>query len=232
MKTQDDANTLILHNSGDSRVVARLCLHRGEDFGSISQSACPSYLIDWQAASGRQDSVHVGTGGRPGPGRKNRPADLPGRLSSLRTGSLKPIRVSGTVRIYEYTDYDENEDDPQPDHIFQFNDGGWNAHRAEGTLGQTYNVFLPYVKKDKGHAVCALRVEYESEDGRKVSSAFTQVTLASKTSAKPASALRRNIIQNKSNRDATGVVTDMRTESTGQPERKLESTTIKLPPKR
>lgn len=155
-----------------------------------------------------------------------------GQIIFFSHGDPEPIRVSGTVRIYEYTNYDENEEDPQPDHIFQFNDGGWNAHRAEGTLGQTYNVFLPYVKKDKGHAVCALRVEFESKDGRKVSSAFTQVTLASKTSAKPAAALRRNIIQNKTNRDTPGVVTDMRTESDGQPHRKLESTTIKLPTKR
>lgn len=148
-----------------------------------------------------------------------------GQVMFFGYGEATPIKTDGIVRIYEYTDYDPDEAEPEPAHVFVFDNGGWNAHMAEGTLGRTYNVFLPYVEKKTNHVVCALRVEYESKDGRKTSSPFTQVTLAAKTSSKPAAALTRNIVKKKE----SGIRQVSGEQPQKVPERKLESTTIKLP---
>ena len=86
-----------------------------------------------------------------------------------------------------------------------------------GTVGETYNVFLPYVRKDKKTTVCGLRVEYEAPDGRITTSPYTEVTLGMQASNRPASGLQRHQIKNIS--------------SGKKPEKdvKLESTTIQLP---
>ena len=148
-----------------------------------------------------------------------------GQIMFFGYGEPTPIQTDGIVRIYEYTDYDPNDEDPEPAHIFTFDNGGWNAHRTHGTLGETYNCFLPYVEKKTGHVVCALRVEYEAKDGRKVSSPFTEVTLAAKTSTKPPGALTRNIVKKK----ATGIQQVSGEQPAEKPARKLESTTISIP---
>lgn len=163
-----------------------------------------------------------------GQGLDEKPArGFAGQVMFFTHGKPTPIKVKGTVRIFEYIDYDSEAPDREPDHTFTFDSGAWSAHRAEGTLGHSYNVFLPYVKKDKGHAVCALRVEIETEDGHKVSSPYTEVTLASKTSNRPASAMKRDIV-NRSQRSNADVLQASREIET-KPERKLESMTIQLP---
>ena len=152
-----------------------------------------------------------------------------GQVMFFTHGDPSPIKVNGTVRVYEYANYDDTQADHEPIHTFTFVDGGWDAHRVEGTLGQTYNVFLPYVADNKRHAVCALRVEYESADGRKVSSPFTKVTLASKTSTQAASGLQRHAIKNQTIGRAKDVsIHDLETGVT-QKKKRMESTTIQLP---
>jgi len=167
-------------------------------------------LCLWEAAEGQ--------------GLDEKPArGFAGQIMFFTHGKASPIKVNGIVRIFEYVDFDADDEDPTPTHVFTFDSGAWNAHRAEGTLGQSYNVFLPYVQKDKGHAVCALRVEIETEDGRKVSSPFTEVTLASKTSNRPAKAMQRDIVdrtEKTNSKDQTPKLAEVR---------KLDSMTIPLP---
>ena len=161
-----------------------------------------------------------------GQGLDEKPArGFAGQIIFFGYGEATPVKTDGIVRIYEYTDYDADDPDPEPAHVFVFDNGGWNAHRTEGTLGQTYNCFLPYVEKKTGHVVCALRVEYEAKDGRKVSSPFTEVTLAAKTSTKPPGALTRNIVKNK----RFGIQQVNGERPAEKTARKLESTTIKIP---
>ena len=143
-------------------------------------------------------------------------------------GEPSPVKVNGIVRIYEYVDFDDSLSEHQPIHEFIFDDGGWNAHRTESTLGETYNVFLPYVLKDGRHNVCALRVEFESEDGRKVSSPYTEVTLASKTTRKATQALARDIVTNKETKRGKDVSMVSASKKTEEAE-SLESMSIKLP---
>lgn len=167
-------------------------------------------LCLWEAAEGQ--------------GLDEKPArGFAGQIMFFTHGKASPIKVNGTVRIFEYVDFDDGDEDPTPAHVFTFDSGAWNAHRAEGTLGQSYNVFLPYVKKDKRHAVCALRVEIETEDGRKVSSPFTEVTLASKTSSRPAKAMQRDIVSRSEKTNSKAQQPEPKEE------RKLESMTIQLP---
>jgi hypothetical protein len=139
-------------------------------------------LCLWEPAEGQ------GLDGKPSRG-------FAGQILLFPHGSPSPISVHGKIHIYEYVHFDPDDEDPQPIHKFTFDDGGWNAHRTESTLGESYNVFLPYVPKDKGRASCALRVEYISPDGRVISSPYTEVQLAAKTSNRPASAVRRNILK-------------------------------------
>ena len=138
-------------------------------------------LCLWEPAEGQ------GLNGRPSRG-------FAGQILLFPHGSPSPIPVHGKIHIYEYVNFDPNDEDPQPIHKFTFDDGGWNAHRTESTLGESYNVFLPYVLKDKGQASCALRVEYVSPAGRVISSPYTEVQLAAKTSNRPESAIRRDIL--------------------------------------
>jgi hypothetical protein len=138
-------------------------------------------LCLWEPAEGQ------GLDGRPSRG-------FAGQILLFPHGSPSPIPVHGKIHIHEYVHFDPDDEDPQPAHRFTFDDGGWNAHRTESTLGETYNVFLPYVLKDKGHASCALRVEYISPEGRVISSPYTEVQLAARTSNRPESAIRRDIL--------------------------------------
>lgn len=92
-------------------------------------------------------------------------------------GEPTPIPVHGEVRIYQYENYDPDERSPKPIHVFVFDDGGWNAHQAESTVGHSYNVFLPYVNDHPGTARCALKVEFTSDGGRPIASAITPIKL-------------------------------------------------------
>lgn len=172
-------------------------------------------LCLWEAAEGQ------GLDGKPARG-------FAGQIMFFTHGDPSPVRVNGKVRIFEYTDYDSEAPNPRPEHLFEFDAAAWNAHIAEGTIGETYNVFLPYVKKHKGHAVCALRLEYEDADGRVTSSPFHSVTLASKSSLKTLSDIHRHVVQQQTSEPSRDVSV---TENAKPAAKKLESTTIKLPGK-
>ncbi|MCP4510530.1 MAG: hypothetical protein GY826_29490 [Fuerstiella sp.] len=176
-------------------------------------------LCLWEPAEGQ------GLDGRPSRG-------FAGQILMFAHGSPSPISVHGKISIYEYVNFDPDDVDPQPIHKFTFDDGGWNAHRTESTLGESYNVFLPYVVKNNGHATCALRVEYTSEEGRVISSPYTEVTLTAKTSNKPLSALRRNILSDSGERSTDRDHKSGRRNPDAELEGEvptIESTTIALP---
>lgn len=124
-------------------------------------------LCLWEAAEGQ--------------GLDEKPArGFAGQIMFFTYGDPSPIKVDGTVRIYEYADYGESVDDPEPIHEFVFESTAWNMHRAEGTLGHSYNVFLPYVRKGSERVNCALRVEFEDRNGKKTSAPFTEISLSGK----------------------------------------------------
>ena len=179
-------------------------------------------LCLWEAAEGQ------GVDGKPARG-------FAGQVLFFGHGEESPSEVNGEVIIYEYADYDANEVDPQPLHRFRFDSKAWSRHMTDGTLGLSYNVFIPYTKKSKLHDVCALQVVYISEDGRRVTSPFTEVTLASRTSGAPQKAMTRNIVTNSTNKNRLKQlgkrISDSQKAAATKTEDPLNSMTIALPQK-
>ena len=103
-----------------------------------------------------------------------------GQVMFFEHGNPTPVQVAGEVVIYQYKDYDPDAEEHTLLHTCRFDSGAWKAHRTEGTLGDTYNVFLPFTEKHKDRIVCALRVEITLANGHKISSPYTEVTLAGK----------------------------------------------------
>lgn len=151
-----------------------------------SRSAKPvaKILCLWEAAEGQ------GLDERPSRG-------FAGQIMFFTYGDPSPMKVDGTVRIYQYADFDSEEIDPTPVHKFKFDSTAWNVHRSEGTLGHSYNVFLPYVLKHKGLARCSLRVEFEDSNGQITSAPMTEVVLPNKQKSQAASAMQRPVITNR-----------------------------------
>lgn len=103
-----------------------------------------------------------------------------GQVMFFEHGNPTPVQIAGDVVIYQYKNYDPDAEEHTLLHTFRFDSGAWQAHRARGTLGDSYNVFLPFADKHKERVTCALRVELTLENGRKISSPYTEVTLAGK----------------------------------------------------
>jgi len=159
-----------------------------------------------------------------------------GQVMFFTYGKPSPIKVKGTVRVMLFANYDASQLDPQPEHVFTFVEDGWEAHRSEGTLGTSYNVFLPAgdVANDVSHTY-GLRIEHTDTTGRVTKSPFTEVTLAPKTTpdAASASAIRRDIVRRV---ESETKIDDQRTRSAARNgvsrdriEDRLDTMTISLP---
>jgi len=152
-----------------------------------------------------------------------------------------PLKIDGDVRIYQYDNYDPDEINPKPIHVFQFEQNAWNAHHAETTFGHSYNVFLPYVKRHRDRAHCALKVEFTPKNGRTIVSPITEITLdARRSRPRTQSAVQRNVLQQQAGADTTPVRRrSSATQSTPDPGgpvtakridgKQLDSLTIQLP---
>jgi hypothetical protein len=139
-----------------------------------------------------------------------------------------PVKVDGKVVIYQYDQYDDTQLNPQPIHSFTFEPDAWNVHCTNGTLGQTYSVFVPYMAPNTGTVNCGLRVEFHCADGRKVSSDITSVLLlgkSSSTSATTSAFSRTDILSRQIGRKQQNAA---RTVSSTRRD-KLDSVTIPLP---
>lgn len=96
-----------------------------------------------------------------------------------------PVAVDGSVRIEEYEDQAGVTEEGEPLHIFQFDAKTWKTHLHVGTLGPSYHVFIPYMRKGPHEARCMLQTFYTPEkNGAPMSSGITQIALGG-TKAKP-----------------------------------------------
>ncbi len=119
----------------------------------------------WQPAEG------TGLDGLPARG-------FAGQLLFFNRGSKSPVKVNGDIRIYVFDDYGSVEDQSTPIDQFDFVEGTWQAHLHVGTLGPSYNVFIPYSRKaNKNQAKCSLRVRLKPANGPTVFSEMVAVTL-------------------------------------------------------
>ena len=119
-----------------------------------------------------------------------------GQVMFFEHGNPTPVQVAGDIVIYQYKDYDPDAEEHTLLHTFRFDSGAWQVHRTKGTLGDSYNVFLPFTEKHKDRVTCALRVEVTLENGRKVSSPYTEVNLAGKK-VRITDAQRNSFIRNR-----------------------------------
>lgn len=96
-----------------------------------------------------------------------------------------PVAVEGSVRIEEYEDQAGVTEAGEPLHIFEFDAQTWKTHLHVGTLGPSYHVFIPYMRKGTHEARCNLQTFYTPEKhGQRVESGITQIALSG-TKVKP-----------------------------------------------
>lgn len=119
-----------------------------------------------------------------------------GQILFFGPGGKTGSRVHGSVRIYQYDNYDpDSDEDPTLLHTFAFEPEAWEAHRGEGTLGHSYSVFVPYMNKHREQVNCALKVEFVGEDGRVVSSQETEVLLPGRDTTELAASRTRGFVR-------------------------------------
>ncbi len=121
-------------------------------------------LCLWQQAEGRDPE------GMPCRG-------FSGQILFLSSRTATPIAMDGDVRIYLFDDQGTEDEQTKPLRQFDFDNGSWAVHLAETTLGPTYTVFVPYVRRGVKEANCALRVRVKPKFGSQVFSDLTNMTL-------------------------------------------------------
>lgn len=121
-------------------------------------------LCMWQQAEGNDPD------GRPCRG-------FNGQILFLSRRKGTPVQVEGDVRIYVFDDKGSAEDQSKPLHQFNFDHGSWKIHLTKSSLGATYNVFIPYTRRDVTEADCTLRVRLKPKIGPMVLSDFSNMPL-------------------------------------------------------
>ncbi len=184
---------------------------------STNRKQLPARILClWEPAEGQGLDEHASRG-------------FAGQILFFGYGSASPIPVHGTVRIYQYDNFDPDELDPKPIHVFVFDDAGWNTHRVDSTGGEAYNVFLPYVKRHQSAASCALKVEFIPEKGRPVSSPITRIQLEPRRrSTRPQPALTRQVAHRES-ASAARHPNNPASREASSGKKQLDSLTIRLP---
>lgn len=154
-----------------------------------------------------------------------------GQVLFFGSGCETAARVKGKVNIYLYDNFDpESLDDPELLHTFAFEPDAWEVHRAEGTFGHSYCVFIPYTSENRNQVHCGLKVEIVLDDGRKISTNATDVLLPGKNAGAESVGPTRGFVSHRT------ISSDIEA-ITGQPyfgephsaPRKLDTLSIPLP---
>jgi hypothetical protein len=138
---------------------------KAEEFAKAdARNPAAEVLAIWQAAEGH------GVNGLPTRG-------FAGQILFVTNRSSSPVTVEGEVRIYLFDDKGKLEEQAKPIHQFDFKPGAWKTHMRPGTLGPSYHVFIPYVRKDRHQANCTLMVRLKPTDGPTIYSDMTTIML-------------------------------------------------------
>ncbi len=87
------------------------------------------------------------------------------------------VQIEGEVRIYLFDDQGTPEEQSKPLRSFNFDNGSWAIHLADSSLGPSYSVFVPYVRRGTTDAACSLRVRLKPKQGPVVFSDFSNLPL-------------------------------------------------------
>ena len=113
-----------------------------------------------------------------GPGLQNETArGIGGQILFFDKNDEAPAQVDGDVMIYVFDDEGSEEEQARPIHQFHFSPGAWNTHLYKGSLGATYDIFVPYTRPGVQEAKCAIRVRYTPKGGIPVYSEMVNVIL-------------------------------------------------------
>ncbi|QDT93525.1 hypothetical protein [Gimesia algae] len=104
-----------------------------------------------------------------------------GQLLFFQHNNTSPVYVKGEVYVNLYDDQGEAATQQNPIHQYKFDSGAWQVHAVESTLGPAYQVFIPYVRKGRDQAECALRVQLTQKDAPEIFSRMISVKLDGKT---------------------------------------------------
>lgn len=132
-------------------------------------------LCLWEPAEGRDPDGHTCRG-------------FAGQIIFLGNKGGTPVAVDGKVRVKTYDQISGPAESSKPLHQFDFDARSWDMHLHVGTLGATYNVFIPYMRKGNHEAHCELQVEFTPTTGMPVMSATMPLLLKSKMTQKEISA--------------------------------------------
>lgn len=104
-----------------------------------------------------------------------------GQILFFQHNNSSPVYAKGEVMIHLYDDQGDVQDQSKPLHQFKFDSGAWQAHAVESSLGPAYQVFIPYVRKGRDQAECALRVQLTQKDAPEIYSNTISVKLSGNT---------------------------------------------------
>ena len=122
-------------------------------------------LCIWQPAEGR------GLNGLPTRG-------FAGQILFFTRRDDSAVRVDGDVRISLFDDRGDKTEQGKPIHQFEFAADAWNTHLYAGQLGPTYQIFIPYTRKDIYETKCALHLRLiPTQGGMPVFSELVSATL-------------------------------------------------------
>lgn len=100
-----------------------------------------------------------------------------GQILFLSSKHGTPVQVEGDVRIYLFDDHGTEEEQTLPLRQFDFDAGSWTVHLTQTSLGPSYSVFVPYVRRGVKDANCALRVRLKPKKGPVVFSDLSNMPL-------------------------------------------------------
>ena len=121
-------------------------------------------LCLWQQAEGRDPEGYPCKG-------------FSGQILFLSNKAATPVQCEGDVRIYLFDDQGDADAQAKPLRQFDFDSGSWSIHLTETSLGPTYSVFVPYVRRGVKDANCALRVRLKPKNGPLVFSDLSNMPL-------------------------------------------------------
>ena len=121
------------------------------------------------------------------PGEGKDPDGLPargfaGQVFFFANGSKAPVLADGDVTFYVFDDQGTPDEQARPIHQFHFAADAWQTHHVKSGLGDSYQIFLPYTRAGRHHAVCSIRVKMQTEDGRSTLSEAANVVLSGERS--------------------------------------------------
>ena len=121
-------------------------------------------LCLWQQAEGRDPEGYPCKG-------------FSGQILFLSNKAATPVQCEGDVRIYLFDDQGDTEAQAKPLRQFDFDAGSWDVHLTKTSLGPTYSVFVPYVRRGVKDANCALRIRLKPKNGPVVFSDLSNMPL-------------------------------------------------------